>query len=235
MPLLGSHAHDRTGVKAAARRLTQRAIARIYSALASGVYDRVVVGQTLRMLGGDLVASVREQGRRAALIAAGSPVLDLPIGTGYFTLQWAEHHDGVVVGVDIAGGMVRRAAARAAESPAAGVVVLQADAHHLPFRSGCFGAIMCTNGLPVMPGPAAALAEMRRTLSPSGALLACAISVPLDEMLPRGAAAHLPALFRSQRGLEKAFEAGGLEVTSVQTSRLALLLESRPAGFRKNA
>src|SRR5918992_1706196 len=228
MPLRGPHAHDRTGVKAAARRLTQRAIARIYSALASGIYDRVVVGRTLRLLGGDLAGGVREQGRRAAAVAAGRPVLDLPVGTGYFTLEWSDYHDGLVVGADIAGGMVRRTASRAAEAGAANVVAVQADAHHLPFRSGSFGAIMCTNGLPVMPGPEAVLTEMRRALSPSGVLMACVIIAPLESLLPRRAAAHLPALFRSQRGLEKAFETGGLEVTSVQTSRLALLIEAKP-------
>ncbi len=222
-------------MRAAARRLTQRAIARIYSALASGIYDRVVVGRTLRWLGGDLAGRVRAQGRGAAAVAAGRPVLDLPVGTGYFTLQWSDDHNGLVVGADIAEGMVRRARSRAAEAGAANVVAVQADAHHLPFRSGSFGAIMCTNGLPVMPGLAAALSEMKRTLDPSGVMMTCAISAPVESLLPRRAAAHLPALFRSQRGLEKAFETGGLEVTSVQTSRLALLIESRPAGVSKNA
>jgi ubiquinone/menaquinone biosynthesis C-methylase UbiE len=226
--LLGPRAQDRTGVRAAARRLTQFAIARIYSALASGIYDRVVVGRTLRWLGGDLAGRVRAQGRRAAAVAGGRPVLDLPVGTGHFTLGWSGDHHGLVVGADIAGGMIRRAASRFTEGEAGNVVVLQADAHHLPFRSGAFGAIMCTNGLPVMPGPEAALGEMRRTLSPSGVLMACAISAPLQSLLPRRAAAHLPALFRSQRGLEEAFQAGGLEVTAVQTSRLALLIEAKP-------
>jgi ubiquinone/menaquinone biosynthesis C-methylase UbiE len=229
VPLLRPRAQAHTGVRAAGRRLTQRAIARTYSALANGIYDRVVVGRTLRLLGGDLAGCVREQGRRAAAVAAGRPVLDLPVGTGYFTLEWSDDHNGLVVGADIAEGMVRRTASRAAEAGAVNVVPVLADAHHLPFRTGSFGAIMCTNGLPVMPGPEAVLTEMRRALTPSGVLMACAIIAPLEPLLPRRAAAHLPALFRSQRGLEKAFEAGGLEVTSVQTSRLALLIESRPA------
>jgi ubiquinone/menaquinone biosynthesis C-methylase UbiE len=226
--LLGPRAQDRTGVRAAARRLTQLAIARIYSALASGIYDRVVVGRTLRWLGGDLAGYVREQGRRAAAVAGGRPVLDIPVGTGHFTLQWSGDHSGLVVGADIAGGMVRRTASRAAEAGAANVVAVQADAHHLPFRSGSFGAIMCTNGLPVMPGPEAALAEMRRTMRPSGVLLVCAISARLEGILPRRAGAHLPALLRSRRGLADAFQAGGLELISVQASRLALLIEARP-------
>jgi ubiquinone/menaquinone biosynthesis C-methylase UbiE len=217
-------------VRAAARRLSQGAIARLYSALAGGIYDRVVAGRTLRWLGGDLAGCVREQGQRAAAIAAGRPVLDLPVGTGYFTLGWSGDHNGLVVGADIAAGMVRRAASQATEAGAANVVAVQADAHRLPFRSGAFGAIMCTNGLPVMPGPEAVLAEMRRTLSASGVVMACAISAPLEALIPSRAAAHLPALFRSQRGLEKAFEAGGLEVVSVRASRLALLIEARPAG-----
>jgi ubiquinone/menaquinone biosynthesis C-methylase UbiE len=215
-------------VRTGARRLLQRAITLVYSALGSGAYDRIVASRTIPLLAGDIGAAIRAQGRRAAEVAGGRPVLDLPIGTGHFTLGWAKDHHGVVVGVDIAEGMIRRSASRVAEQGAANVVVLVADVHHLPFRAGTFGAIMCTNGLPVIPGLEGAVAELTRTLSPSGVMLACAISAPVEELLPRRLAPHLPALFRSERGLVQALEARGLQVTSARSSRLALLIEASP-------
>ena len=157
-------------------------------------------------------------------------MLDLPVGTGHFTLEWSDHHNGVVVGVDIAAGMVRKTAARAAELGVSNVVALQADAQRLPFSTGAFGAVMCTNGLQVMPGLEGALREIRRMLAPSGVLLVTVIHVPLGALVPRGVAAHLPALLRSRAGLVEALEGAGLEVTAARSSRLALLIEARPAG-----
>jgi len=56
-----------------------------------------------------------------------------------------------------------------------GAVGVQGDAARLPFRDGCFDAVIANNSLEHFPDLAAALREVRRVLEPGGALFA---SVP---------------------------------------------------------
>ena len=91
------------------RERAKRRVRNIYSWAADRVYDPVVINGAFRVFGGSLNDLVREQGRAALASADGGPILDMPVGTAYFASEVARSYEGLVVGVDIAEGMVREA------------------------------------------------------------------------------------------------------------------------------
>ncbi|MDQ4142901.1 MAG: class I SAM-dependent methyltransferase [Actinomycetota bacterium] len=204
----------------------KKVIGAIYSGAAKRLYEPVVVRTAFPLLGGDLNDLVLEQGRRAVAAAEGRPILDMPIGTAYFTLAMAKRHPGLVVGVDIAAGMVRKARDAAAQAGLTNLNAVQGDAHSLPFPSGTFGAILCTNGLQVMPGLRQTLVELARVLDEDGRLYVSTVTLPLGGLLPRDTAERLPTVLKSERELVGALGDEGLQVTSVGKNRLGLLIEA---------
>jgi SAM-dependent methyltransferase len=89
-----------------------------------------------------------------------APILDVGCGAGGYTR--ALRADGhTVIAVDLSEGM-----AAAAGAPAA-----VADAGALPFADRTFGAAIALHMLYHLPDPAAAIAEIRRTLRPGGTLV----------------------------------------------------------------
>jgi ubiquinone/menaquinone biosynthesis C-methylase UbiE len=204
----------------------QRAIGGIYSWAADRLYEPVVIKGSFRVLGSGLHPLVVEQGRRAVEAAGGRPVLDVPVGTAYFTVEAARRHDGVVVGADYAWGMAERARRDAAHDGVPNLAVIQAGIHRLPFADGSFGAVLCTNGLQVIPGLAGAVRELARVLAPRAPLLVSVIVAPLGAALPAFAARRLPTLLRSGRSIAAEIAAAGLTVTSFRRSRFAYLIEA---------
>jgi len=203
----------------------KRVIGGIYSFAADSLYEPLVVHGAFRLFGGPLNDLVLEQGRRAVSGARGGPILDLPVGTAYFTVEMARRHEGIVVGVDIAEGMVREAAGRArAEAP--NLVAVQADAHHLPFADASFRAVVCTNGLQVMPGLGPSLDEMERVLAPGGRLYVSVLLAPVGAGFRRDTREHLPTLVRPSRDVVGAIAARGLHVTREERVRFATLIEA---------
>ena len=208
------------------RDVVKRAIGRIYSKAADTLYEPVVVKGTFPLLGGDLNDLVLEQGRRAVSAAGGRPLLDMPVGTAYFTLAAARRHEGIVVGADLAEGMVRKAAQAAHAAGLSNIVPVQADAHRLPFSTGSFGSVLCTNGLQVIPGLHESVAELVRVLAPGGRLYVSVVTLPVARALPPEAADRLPTMLKSRREISAALTDAGVEVTSVTKNRLALLFEA---------
>lgn len=202
----------------------QRFEARFYSAIASWLYDPIVLSFGFRLLAGRLHPKVLAQGTRAVQAAGHRPILDLPVGTAYFTLRWG---GGFVVGADIAAGMVEEAKARADGRGAKWLTTAQVDVQRLPFRDRSFGAIMCTNGLQVMPPLPITLAELGRVLDQDGTLLVCTILFPLGAVLPRSLKGRLPTVFKGRSQVLEELRSGGWEVTARDRSRLALLFEAR--------
>ncbi len=204
----------------------KRRVGALYSWAADRVYDRVVVNGAFKVFGGNLNDLVREQGRRALDVAAGGPILDMPVGTAYFATDVARSYKGVVVGVDIAAGMVREArrVARAANAP---LEVLQGDAHALPFRDGTFGAILCSNGLQVIPGLEPSVRELARVLAQDGTLFVSVITLPAP--VPAGVRVHLPTMMRPGRDVADALETVGLRARITRRERLATLIEATRA------
>lgn len=110
----------------------------------------------------------------------GDSVLDVACGTGIVARRAAHRvgEQGSVVGVDINEGMLA-----VAEETAAGVRPSiewrQADAADLPFSDGSFDVVFCQQALQYFPDQVAALAEMRRVLSPDGRMV-LSVWRPLD-------------------------------------------------------
>lgn len=208
------------------RRGIKRAIGVFYSLSANRLYEPLIVKGAFPFFGGDLNRLAAEQGRQAVSAAAGGPILDVPVGTGFFTLHVARAHEGTVLGTDYARGMVEETLKAARSAGHDNLVVVQSDIHHLPFRTGTFAATLCTNGLQVIPGLTPSTRELARTLKAGGELYVSVISLPLSALLPGAARNRLPNFLRSGRDVAGALERAGLTIKSVRRSRLATLIEA---------
>lgn len=93
---------------------------------------------------------------------AGAPILDAGCGTG-LNLR---HLPAGSVGIDINPRNVAVLRARLPEH-----VIVEGDVEALPFATGSFGTILCTEVIEHIPDPVAALAEFRRVLRPGGVLI----------------------------------------------------------------
>lgn len=208
------------------RSLAKKVVGGIYSLSAGKLYESVVVHGSFRLFGGELNQLVQEQGRRAVESAQGRPILDLPVGTAYFTVPTARLHHGLIVGVDIAEGMVRETNSVATRMGIDNLKALQGDAHRLPFPDNTFGAILCTNGLQVMPGLHQSLLELARVLQPGGMLYVSVVTLPVSRLLPGRTRARLPTIVRSGIHVAEAISDAGVYVTRVDRSRLATLIQA---------
>lgn len=206
-------------------RRAKRFVAALYSSLADTLYEPLIVKGAFRVFGGDLNAGVGAQGRRAAREAAGLPILDMPVGTAFFAVAVAARHDGIVVGADIADGMVREAKRAATAAAASNLVVVQADAHRLPFKDEAFGAVLCSNGLQVIPGMETAVAELARALRTGRSLYVSVVNLPLGSLLGKSRR-RLPAFLRPATDVARALANEGLRIQSQTRSRLATLIEA---------
>jgi ubiquinone/menaquinone biosynthesis C-methylase UbiE len=209
-----------------ARPRLQRAIGAVYSWAADRLYEPIVIRGGFRLLGGDLNALVMTQNRRAAQIAGGRPILDVPVGTGYFTTEMAALHRGLLVGADYAWGMAVESARAAELAGTPNLVSMQTDVHRLPFSDGSFGVVVCVNGLQVIPDLRGAVVELARVLAAEGTMLISVITAPLDGALPEALGTRLPTALRSGRAVAAELQRAGLRVTSFRTRRLASLMEA---------
>ncbi len=119
----------------------------------------------------------REQLRPAheALIRLADPqvgehVLDVACGGGEITFDAAVRVGaaGHVLGLDISEKMVAVAQAQAQARGAGTTSFRRSDAESLDCEAASFDLALCSLGLMYVPEPAAAVAEMRRVLRPSG-------------------------------------------------------------------
>ena len=95
-------------------------------------------------------------------------VLEVAIGTG----RNLPHYplDVTLTGVELSRAMLAIARQRAADL-GRDVDLREGDAEHLPFADASFDTVVCALSLCTIPDPAAAIAEMKRVLVPSGRLL----------------------------------------------------------------
>jgi ubiquinone/menaquinone biosynthesis C-methylase UbiE len=113
----------------------------------------------------------RSLARRAAgQIPAGSSVLEVAPGPGYFAIELAKLGAYRVTGLDISRTLVDIACANAVE---AGVDVdfRRGDAAHMPFASESFDFLLCRAAFKNFSQPLPALKEMYRVLKPGGRAL----------------------------------------------------------------
>ncbi|MGV0836244.1 methyltransferase domain-containing protein [Mycolicibacterium thermoresistibile] len=101
--------------------------------------------------------------------APGEFVIDVACGTGVLTHLAAQRVGvhGKVVGIDLAPDMLRVAAATPVPS-AAPIEWRAADAAALPIADDACDLVLCQLGVMFFPDRGAAVAEMRRVLSPGG-------------------------------------------------------------------
>lgn len=99
-------------------------------------------------------------------VVPGQRVLDLGCGPGdgAALLQGLGAH---AVGLDYSEGMI----ASARREPRLGGRLVRGDAGRLPFRSGAFDKLVCTNSFHHYPDHFFALCEMRRVLTPGGLMV----------------------------------------------------------------
>lgn len=199
----------------------KRLVGGLYSAIADNLYEPIVVQGAFRVFGRHLHDSINARGREAIGRANGGPILDLPVGTGYFTLDVAEHHDGIVVGADLAEGMVLESQRAARAANLDNLELVRADAHRLPFADGAFACVMCWNGLQVMPGTEATVQELARVLRPGGTLFASILTLPLGDVVSERTRRKLPPMLQGRDRFARAFAAAGLVVEDVAVDRLA--------------
>ena len=108
---------------------------------------------------------------RAVPVAAGSRVLDVPCGDGFYTAALARrmYPFGKVTAADLSDAYLDAARATVAtRADLAAVKFVKADAYHLPFDDGAFDLVWCARSFISLDDPVAALREMRRVLRPGG-------------------------------------------------------------------
>jgi 2-polyprenyl-3-methyl-5-hydroxy-6-metoxy-1,4-benzoquinol methylase len=152
--------------------------------------------------------------------ASRGAVLDVACGPGVIS-QAVSTHASSVVAFDATEEMLKKARARCASADCANVSFQLGDAHHLPFRDGCFDGVVSRLAVHHFADPAQVLREMTRVLRPGGMLVIADIIVSAD---PDDAAlqnaieilrdpSHVAML--SQDGLRALFhEAGLTDVTT---------------------
>jgi ubiquinone/menaquinone biosynthesis C-methylase UbiE len=103
----------------------------------------------------------------------GERILEIGVGTGYYSLDLAEWigPGGTLELFDLQQEFLDHVIRRAPERGVENLVPTQGDATALPYEDASMDAVILTAVLGEIPDPAAALREIRRVLKPSGRLL----------------------------------------------------------------
>lgn len=211
------------------RSLAKRFVEGIYSAAAENLYEPLVVQGAFRIFARSMHETIRIRGRRAADLADGAPILDMPVGTGYFSIDVAQQHTGVVVGVDLAEGMVREARAAGRKARTSNLVVLRGDAHRLPFSADTFKVILCWNGLQVIPGTDETVRELARVLQPGGTMFLSTLNLPVSDLMSERTTERVPPFMAGRKRFARAIEDAGLRIESLEKDRLATIFTAEKA------
>ena len=115
----------------------------------------------------------RERLRSVLRPEPGERVLEIGVGTGYYSLDLAEWvgPEGTLELFDIQQEFLDHVGRRAAERGLANLVHTQGDATALPYPDDSIDAVVLTTVLGEIPDPVAALREIARVLKPSGRLI----------------------------------------------------------------
>jgi ubiquinone/menaquinone biosynthesis C-methylase UbiE len=108
--------------------------------------------------------------RIARQLPAGSRVLEVAPGPGYFCIELAKRGSYSITGMDLSRTFVRMAAQRAAQSGVR-VQFVEGSASNMPFPKESFDFLLCRAAFKNFADPVGALKEMCRVLNPGGTAL----------------------------------------------------------------
>jgi ubiquinone/menaquinone biosynthesis C-methylase UbiE len=115
----------------------------------------------------------RDRLRQVLRPEPGERLLELGVGTGYYSLELAEWvaPDGRLELFDLQQEFLDHVMRAAGERGLANLVPTQGDATALPYEDASMDAVVLTAVLGEIPDPVAALREIRRVLRPDGRLV----------------------------------------------------------------
>ena len=115
----------------------------------------------------------RERLRSVLRPEPGERLLEIGVGTGYYSLDLAEWvgPDGTVELFDLQQEMLDHTLRRTGERGLGNVAATQGDATSLPYEDDSFDAALLVAVLGEIPEPDAAMRELRRVLKPGGRLV----------------------------------------------------------------
>ena len=171
-------------------------------------------------------------------------VLDLCTGTGTLLsyLQEKVGPDGYVVGVDFSRGMLERA--RQKTKGVDHVILVEADASHLPFRNNTFDVVTCSHAFYELKGEVRdrALQEIVRVLRPHGVFLMMEHDVPANRfvralfyirMISMGTGRAITFLRREQGLLKRYFHSVTKVLAPAGRSKVLICRKDTRAAFNQ--
>jgi demethylmenaquinone methyltransferase/2-methoxy-6-polyprenyl-1,4-benzoquinol methylase len=149
----------------------------------AGMFDAIAPRYDFlnHLLSGGLDVRWRSRAIRALALAGGETVLDLCTGTADLAIAAATsaRPAGRVVGVDVAGRMLRLGRDKLARRRLSGRVgLVQGDAMRIPLASGSVDAATVAFGIRNVQEPERAFADVFRVLRPGGRIAILEFSVP---------------------------------------------------------
>jgi ubiquinone/menaquinone biosynthesis C-methylase UbiE len=141
-----------------------------YKEIETEVYSRTA--ESYAKYGASIFESMASPLLKGVNLKPEQKVLDVACGIGIPSLSAAETvaPNGLVIGIDLAPGMIEMARVRAADRGLKNVEFREADAETLPFEDRFFDTVLCHLGLIHFTDRAKALKEMGRVLKPDGKL-----------------------------------------------------------------
>ncbi len=103
-------------------------------------------------------------------IAPADRILDMGIGTGV-SLDYYPPDRGRVVGIDLSGGMLRKAREKIRERGLTNAFAIQADALHLPFADDTFDHVFMSHVISVVSDPYRLIEEAQRVARPGARIV----------------------------------------------------------------
>lgn len=152
-------------------------VERAFSRSAAGSYERSVTGATTyhRYAGKVIWGTTKfipllfELLESVASDCEPGYLLDMPVGTGVFTAgEYSRLPNFAFVAVDHNHLMLEQALERVRAEAFGNVMLVRADAAHLPFVDGMFSGVLTMNGIGSFDDSPGALDEMVRVLKPGG-------------------------------------------------------------------